>query len=67
MITGDIFDKIVYRQIIDNSPKKIKLLLASPPCQGLSIAGKNRKTHQMNVDERNHLIFKVFDVMIKRS
>lgn len=66
MISGDIRDKKVFKKIIDESGD-IRFLIAAPPCQGLSIAGKNRTIKEMVCDERNHLIKKVIEfVRIKK-
>lgn len=67
MICGDILDKDVFENIINSSPQNVDFLLASPPCQGMSIAGKNRSQMQMLQDNRNFLIFRVIDyIRIKR-
>lgn len=60
MVVGDILDNKIFKKIIDSS-KNIDLLLATPPCQGMSIAGKNRNLHTMHKDMRNLLVFKVID------
>jgi DNA (cytosine-5)-methyltransferase 1 len=36
-------------------------VIATPPCQGVSIAGKNRTLDEMLKDERNQLVFKIID------
>ncbi|MED4634702.1 DNA (cytosine-5-)-methyltransferase [Peribacillus frigoritolerans] len=59
MIQGDISNKEIFTKIIESSPDKIDFMLASPPCQGLSVAGKNRNIESMTNDERNYLIYKV--------
>ena len=61
MICGDILNDKIFSQIIKNSPKNLDFLLASPPCQGMSVAGKNRNQKQMQEDKRNLLIFKVLE------
>jgi DNA (cytosine-5)-methyltransferase 1 len=61
MIQGDIREKSVFNNILKSSGNKVDFLLASPPCQGLSIAGKNRTITQYLHDERNSLINKVID------
>ena len=63
MICGDIMDEKVYSSLVESTPDKIDFLLASPPCQGMSIAGKNRSPEQMLKDKRNFLIFKIIDFM----
>lgn len=61
-ICGDITNKDIFNEII-NSSKDIDFLLASPPCQGMSIAGKNRGQETMILDPRNFLINYVFDAI----
>jgi len=61
MITGSILDKNLFKKIISSSGKKVDFLIASPPCQGMSIAGKSRNAAEMIKDERNYLVFKVID------
>lgn len=60
MICGDIKDKNVYKKIIDASKKeKIDILIATPPCQGMSVAGNRNPC-----DERNSLIKYAVDCAI---
>ena len=67
MICGNILNDEIFGQIIKNSPKNLDFLLASPPCQGMSVAGKNRNQKQMQTDKRNLLIFKVIEfIKLKR-
>lgn len=67
MIQGDILDNDIFEKIVSNSTGKIDFLIATPPCQGVSIAGKNRNLKTMLEDERNHLILKILDFIdIKR-
>lgn len=64
MICGDITDDINKRKIIDIAKKKnAKLLIATPPCQGLSTLGKNKKQFQYEVDRRNYLILEVLEII----
>ena len=58
MICGDILNDDVYNSILKAAPKKIDFLIASPPCQGMSIAG------EMNpYDERNSLVKYAIDLI----
>ena len=50
MICGDITDKKVYSSIRKACEKKIDIVMATPPCQGMSSAGK-----QDEFDVRNEL------------
>lgn len=59
MIQGDITDSSIFQEIINEAKKeKIEVVLATPPCQGMSIAG------DMNpYDERNSLIKYAIDAI----
>ena len=66
MIVGDILNNNIFKEIIDASGK-IDFLIATPPCQGMSVAGKNRDMLTMHQDNRNLLVFKVIDfIKIKK-
>ena len=55
MIEGDITDENVYNSVIDIAKKeKCNFIIATPPCQGMSTAGLQRKD-----DPRNRLIIEV--------
>ena len=61
MICGDITDDKVRNLIVDESKKNnVEFIIATPPCQGMSEAGK-----RLEFDSRNQLIFYAIDV-IKR-
>ena len=61
MICGDILNNDIFQSLVKATPKKLDFLLASPPCQGMSIAGKNRTVEQMLMDDRNFLVFRIID------
>lgn len=54
MICGDINDEDVFNDILSSS-KGIDFLLASPPCQGMSVANKFKKGEK---DTRNLLVLR---------
>ena len=56
VVCGDITKDEVFSEIIASCPPKVDFILASPPCQGMSVAGKNRNQTTMEADERNYLI-----------
>ena len=61
MICGDITDEGIRTKIVEEAiAKKVNFIIATPPCQGMSVAG-NRD----DKDPRNQLIFYAIDV-IKR-
>lgn len=52
MICGDITNKSVYNRIVEESRKAgIDVVLATPPCQGMSTVGEQNEN-----DERNNLL-----------
>lgn len=61
MIVGDITDNSIQKQIIEEAKKEqIDLLIATPPCQGMSTVGKQDKS-----DIRNYLICPTVDIIKK--
>ena len=42
-------------------------MLATPPCQGFSLIGKNKSTDQMNNDHRNYLFYNVLEIIKKND
>lgn len=62
MIQGDIKDKKVKHSVLSNS-KECDLLIATPPCQGISTLGKNKLQNQFIRDERNYLIFDLLEII----
>jgi DNA (cytosine-5)-methyltransferase 1 len=66
MIVGDIRDQKIFNQILTSAiQEKAKLLLITPPCQGFSLAGKNKSEEQILADESNFLIFKAIELIEK--
>ncbi len=63
MVSGDICDERVMNEFLNKITKDVKFLIATPPCQGFSTLGTNKIQKQMQLDERNYLIFKVFEVI----
>lgn len=59
MIQGDITDDNIFNQVINESIKKqCKFMIATPPCQGMSVAGKRDYS-----DPRNSLILRVIQAI----
>lgn len=66
MICGDITNTDIKNQIISEALKcKIDFVLATPPCQGVSLIGKNKTNDEMLNDQRNFLIFHAFEIIDK--
>lgn len=64
MLVGDITNPEIKNEIIVTANKaKAKLLLATPPCQGLSTLGKNKVQDDYINDKRNYLILEVLDII----
>lgn len=59
MICGDITDPVIYNTILEKSlESEIDIVMATPPCQGMSTAGQ-----QLKDDKRNSLILPVLDLI----
>lgn len=60
MIQGDITKRSIYDRIIaDSRARNVDFVLATPPCQGMSIAG-----HNSPYDERNSLVKYAIDAIV---
>ena len=54
----------IKNEIINCSIKeKVNFILATPPCQGVSLIGKNKSNDEMLNDSRNFLIFHALEVI----
>lgn len=68
MICGDITDDTIKNDIIQKSiEQKVDFILATPPCQGVSLIGKNKRNDQFVKDPRNFLIFHALDIVDKTN
>lgn len=64
MFCGDITQNDIKEKIINVAKKEnVKLLIATPPCQGLSTLGKNKGQVQYENDKRNFLILETIEIM----
>ena len=64
VVCGDITKDEIKNEIISESKKLgVDFVLATPPCQGVSLIGKNKNNESMLKDERNFLIFHAFDII----
>lgn len=64
MLCGDIMDPNNKQYIINKANNEhVDLLLATPPCQGLSTLGKNKVQEQYVNDRRNFLVLEVLDII----
>ena len=61
MIVGDITNDELRTKIVDEAiNKEVDFILATPPCQGMSVAG-----NRAEFDERNQLIYYAVDVVLR--
>lgn len=63
MISGDIKNPEVKNKIKARITDDVKLLLATPPCQGLSSLGKNKSQKHYELDLRNFLVFDILELI----
>ncbi len=64
MICGDVTTDNLKDEIIRASKKNnVEFILATPPCQGVSLVGKNKTNDEMLNDPRNFLVFHAFDII----
>lgn len=64
MICGDITDDTIKQTLIDKSIiNNVNFILATPPCQGVSLIGKNKRNEQFLKDSRNFLIFHALEIV----
>lgn len=62
-IIGDICSDEIKTKILSLLSENHKLLIATPPCQGLSTLGKNKLQSHYEIDKRNFLVFEIFKIM----
>lgn len=64
MLCGDITSLEIKNKMIEIAhSNNAELLIATPPCQGLSTLGKNKGQIQYENDRRNFLVLEVLDVI----
>lgn len=64
MINADITKKETQKKIIDKCiDENITMIIATPPCQGLSSAGSNRTEEALFKDSRNFLILSALNIV----
>ncbi|MBR4461575.1 MAG: DNA cytosine methyltransferase [Erysipelotrichaceae bacterium] len=66
MIVDDITKESVQEEIINKCKKeKVKLIIATPPCQGVSTAGSNKQENKLFKDPRNFLVLSALNIVDK--
>lgn len=64
MYCGDIASEETRNHIVSiTKANAAKMLIATPPCQGLSTLGKNKKQMDYEKDRRNYLILYALDIV----
>ncbi|WP_315072497.1 DNA cytosine methyltransferase [uncultured Clostridium sp.] len=67
VICGDICDEDIKNEILSFIGDDVKVLIATPPCQGLSTVGKNKVQGHYETDNRNFLILEIFEIIDKAN
>lgn len=68
VLCGDIQSKDIFSKVNDViKEKNVKFLIATPPCQGFSLIGKNKTMTQMQSDPRNYLFLNVIEIIKKNE
>lgn len=64
MYCGDITQEKTKNHMVDIVKKNnVKMLIATPPCQGLSTLGKNKTQIHYEKDKRNYLILQALEII----
>lgn len=64
VVCGDITNKEIKQELINKAKeKKVDFIIATPPCQGASLLGKNKDFEAMKNDFRNYLVFDAVEVV----
>lgn len=64
MFCGDITTAEIKSKLIETSKELgVDFVLATPPCQGVSLIGKNKRNEQFLKDPRNFLIFHALEII----
>lgn len=64
VVQGDITKEEIKQKIIGKlKGVNIDFVLSTPPCQGVSLIGKNKTNSQMLEDKRNYLIFDSLEII----
>lgn len=64
MISDDITKESVQRDIIQKCKEQgVNLIIATPPCQGVSTAGSNKQEEKLFQDPRNFLILSALNIV----
>ena len=68
VICGDLCNTNIKNAIIEFAKQNdIKLLIATPPCQGVSLAGINKSMNDILSDKRNFLVMNAIDIFEKTT
>jgi DNA (cytosine-5)-methyltransferase 1 len=64
LLTGDIRSEET-KSSLTRLGRDVDLLIATPPCQGVSVAGKNRNSASQLKDPRNYLLFDTLEMVAR--
>lgn len=66
IVCGDIRDEHIKESLIEKAiSNNVKFVMATPPCQGASLIGKNKSMDEMKNDFRNYLVFDAIEIIEK--
>lgn len=66
MINDDITKEEIQHRIANECLKmEVQMIIATPPCQGLSLAGSNKTEESLHSDPRNFLILSALNIVDK--
>ena len=66
VVCGDITKKEIKDKLIVKAiNEKVDFIMATPPCQGASLIGKNKDLEAMKNDFRNYLVFDAVEIIEK--
>lgn len=66
LLTGDIRSEET-KTSLTRLGRDADLLIATPPCQGVSVAGKNRNSASQTKDPRNYLLFDTLEIVVRTN
>ena len=68
VVCGDIRNQLIKEQIVSLAlENNVEILIATPPCQGMSTVGKNKSDKKLHSDDRNLLILETFEIIDRIS
>lgn len=66
VVCGDITKQEIKKTLVDKAKTAgVDFIIATPPCQGASLIGKNKDLESMKNDFRNYLVFDAVEIIEK--